>query len=56
MEYRIIKVYLSWNPIKSSLLMHKKERKRITKFCFGEMKMQGHLTPQLPLCVLKDQK
>ena len=36
--------------------MHKKERERIAKFCFDEMKMQGHLTPQLPLCVLKEQK
>lgn len=56
MEYSITTVYLSWNPIKSSLLMHKKERERIAEFCFGEMKMQRHLTPQLPICVLKDQK
>ena len=48
--------HLSWNPINSSLLVHKKERERIAKFCFGEMKTQGHLTPQLPLCVLQEQK
>lgn len=36
--------------------MHKKERERIAKFCFGEMKAHGHLTPKLPLCVLKEQK
>lgn len=48
-------VRLSWNPIKSGLLINKREHERTIRFCLGGMETQEQLMPQLSLR-MKEQK